>query len=99
MPPPSKKTLKRLRRLAVEAKNRVKARPAAKALRRILSPNGTIFEPGALGLGRGLPSQMHELAVLQELNPEEQIPRGLLGGSRKRGRTRRASHTRTHTHT
>ena len=95
--PPSKKTLKRLRKLAREAANRVRARPAAKALRRILSPNGTVHEPGALGLGYGLPSQTHELAVLEDIE-KKHLPSGLLGGSRTR-RRRRASHTRTHTRT
>jgi hypothetical protein len=68
----------RRRKIAREAANAAVSRKLAKALRTLFSPNGAVREPGALGLGRGLPPQMHELTVIQELHPDEQIPEGLV---------------------
>ena len=71
-------TTRRRRRVAREAANAAVSRKLAKALRKLFSVNGAVDEPGALGLGHGLPPQMHELTVIQELHPDEQIPEGLV---------------------
>ena len=71
-------TARHRRRVARDAANAAVSRKLAKALRKLFSVNGAVKEPSALGLGRGLPPQIHELAVIQELHPEEQIPEGLV---------------------